>query len=117
MFHGVARANAKDERLFALAEVRDLTAVHDERGRAVSLPELERMLVSVLEAIRGFQARRPLHRRLMWNRVVLHAWPVIELHPDEVRALVERVAPRTAGLGHRAGRDPGTPARGGWDRP
>ncbi len=35
----------------------------------------------------------------MWNRVLLHAWPVIELHPDEVRALIERLAPRTAGLG------------------
>ena len=99
MFRGVARANAKDERLFALAEVRDLTAVHDERGRVVALPELERVLVSVLESIRAFQARRPLHRRLMWNRVVLHAWPVIELHPDEIRALIERLAPRTAGLG------------------
>ena len=99
MFRGVARANAKDERLFALAEVRDLTAVHDEHGRVVALPELERVLVSVLESIRAFQARRPLHRRLMWNRVVLHAWPVIELHPDEIRALIERLAPRTAGLG------------------
>ena len=99
MFHGVARVNAKDERLFALAEVRDLTAVRDERGRVVALPELERVLVSVLEAMRAFQARRPLHRRLMWNRVVLHAWPVIELRPDEIRALVERVAPRTIGLG------------------
>jgi len=99
MFRGVARANAKDERLFALAEVRDLTAVHDERGRVVSLPELERVLVAVLEAIRAFQARRPLHRRLMWNRVLLHAWPVIELSPDEIRALIERLAPRTAGLG------------------
>ena len=99
MFRGVARANAKDERLFALAEVRDLTAVHDDRGHVVALPELERVLVSVLEAIRAFQARRPLHRRLMWNRVVLHAWPVIELHPDEIRALIERLAPGTAGLG------------------
>src|SRR5207253_1589028 len=27
LFHGIARANSKDERLFALAEVRDLTAV------------------------------------------------------------------------------------------
>ncbi len=99
MFRGVARGNAKDERLFALAEVRDLTAVRDERGRVVALPELERVLVSVLEAIRAFQARRPLHRRLMWNRVVLHAWPVIELHPDELRALIERLAPRAAGLG------------------
>ncbi len=99
MFHGVARANAKDERLFALAEVRDLTAIRDSGGRIVGLPELERVLVSVLESIRGFQARRPLHRRLMWNRVVLHAWPVIELAPDEIRALIERVAPRTIGLG------------------
>ncbi|MGZ4182639.1 MAG: carboxyl transferase domain-containing protein [Solirubrobacteraceae bacterium] len=99
LFRGVARANAKDERLFALAEVRDLTAVHDERGRLVSVPELERMLVSVLEAIRVFQARRPLYRRLVWNRVVLHAWPVIELHPDELRALIERLAPRAVGLG------------------
>ena len=99
MFRGVARANPKDERLFALAEVRDLTALRDERGRVIALPELERVLVSVLEAIRAFQARRPLHRRLMWNRVVLLAWPVIELHPDEIRALIERIAPRTARLG------------------
>ena len=35
----------------------------------------------------------------MWNRVVLHAWPVIELRPDEIRALIERLAPRAAGLG------------------
>jgi acetyl-CoA carboxylase carboxyltransferase component len=99
MFRGVARANSEDERLFALAEVRDLTAVYDERGRVLALPELERMLVSVLEAIRGFQARRPLHWRLMWNRVLLHAWPVIELRPDEIRAAVERVASSWAGLG------------------
>ncbi|MBV8221117.1 MAG: hypothetical protein JO325_21850, partial [Solirubrobacterales bacterium] len=99
MFRGVARANTKDERLFALAEVRDLTALRDERGRVVALPELERVLVTVLEAIRAFQAPRPLHRRLMWNRVVLHAWPVIELDPEEIRALIESLAPRTAGLG------------------
>jgi acetyl/propionyl-CoA carboxylase alpha subunit/acetyl-CoA carboxylase carboxyltransferase component len=99
LFHGVARANSRDERLFALAEVRDLTPARDGRGRVVALPELERTLVSVLEAIRGFQARRPLHRRLLWNRVLLHAWPVIELHPDEVRAVVEQVASPTAGLG------------------
>jgi acetyl/propionyl-CoA carboxylase alpha subunit/acetyl-CoA carboxylase carboxyltransferase component len=99
LFHGVARVNAKDERLFALAEVRDLTALYGEGGRVVALPEFERVLVSVLETIRGFQARRPLHRRLMWNRLLLHAWPVIEFRPDEVRTVVERLAPRAAGLG------------------
>ena len=32
LFHGVARDNPKDERLFALAEVRDLTPVRDDAG-------------------------------------------------------------------------------------
>ncbi len=99
LFHGVARSNPSDERLFALAEVRDLTAVRDERGRVVALPELERALVSVLEAIRSFQAPRPLHQRLMWNRILLHAWPVIDLDPGEVRAVLEPMASRAAGLG------------------
>jgi acetyl-CoA carboxylase carboxyltransferase component len=35
----------------------------------------------------------------VWNRVLLHAWPVIELRPEELRALLERLAPRAAGLG------------------
>ena len=96
---GTARANPKDERLFALAEVRDLTPVLDEHGTHVALPELEQVLVEVLETIREFQARRPLHRRLMWNRVMLHVWPVIHLDPDEIRNLVARLTPSTAGLG------------------
>ncbi len=99
LFRGFARTNPNDERLFALAEVRDLTPVHDEAGRIAALPELEQMLVQVLETIRGFQARRPLSRRLMWNRVLLHVWPVMEPDPEEIRTLMTRLAPLTAGLG------------------
>ena len=55
--------------------------------------------MSVLEAIRGVQARRPLPRRLMWNRVLLHAWPEIELDPEEIRTIVARVWSSWAGLG------------------
>ncbi len=99
LFHGVARTNPKDERLFALAEVRDLTAVQDEEGRVVALPELEQILVQVFQTIRGYQARRPLSRRLMWNRVRLHVWPVMEPDPEEVRTLLARLAPLTNGLG------------------
>jgi acetyl/propionyl-CoA carboxylase alpha subunit/acetyl-CoA carboxylase carboxyltransferase component len=99
LFHGVARSNPSDERLFALAEVRDLTAARDEGGRVVALPELERVIVSVLEAIRSFQAPRPLHRRLLWNRILLHAWPVIEVAPEELRAVLAPMAARAAGLG------------------
>jgi acetyl/propionyl-CoA carboxylase alpha subunit/acetyl-CoA carboxylase carboxyltransferase component len=99
LFHGVARSNPKDERLFALAEVRDLTPVRDEAGRVTALPEYELMLVEALEGIRRFQAPRKPSRRLQWNRILLHVWPVIDLSADEIRTLVERLAPQTAGLG------------------
>jgi acetyl/propionyl-CoA carboxylase alpha subunit/acetyl-CoA carboxylase carboxyltransferase component len=99
LFRGFAHTNPNDERLFALAEVRDLTPVHDEDGRVAALPELEQMLVQVLEAMRGFQARRALNRRLVWNRALLHVWPVMEPDPEEIRMLVARLAPLTVGLG------------------
>ncbi len=99
VFRGVAHANAKDERLFALAEVRDLTPVRDQQGRVAALPELERILGEALESIRGFQARRPPSRRLLWNRIQLYVWPVIELSPEEINAVMRRLAPRTLGLG------------------
>ena len=98
-FRGVAHTNPKDERLFALAEVRDLTRIYDDEGHVVALPELEQVVVRVLATLRSFQARRPLSRRLLWNRVLLHVWPVMEPDPDEIHRLVERLAPLTTGLG------------------
>jgi acetyl/propionyl-CoA carboxylase alpha subunit/acetyl-CoA carboxylase carboxyltransferase component len=98
-FRGVAHANAKDERLFALAEVRDLTPVRDDEGRIAALPELERILVEVVETIRGFQARRAPSKRLLWNRVQLYVWPVIELTPEEINSVMRRLAPSVLGLG------------------
>ena len=85
VFHGVARENPKDERLFALAEVRDLTPVRDEDGRLTALPEFERMYVEALEGLRGYQAHRAAGRRLQWNRVLLHVWPQIDLSPEEMK--------------------------------
>jgi acetyl/propionyl-CoA carboxylase alpha subunit/acetyl-CoA carboxylase carboxyltransferase component len=99
LYHGVARANPKDERLLGLAEVRDLTPVRDDSGRVQGLPELERVLVEALEAMRAFQSRREPRRRLLWNRVLLYAWPTIELAIDELRAVIERYARATGGLG------------------
>jgi hypothetical protein len=59
LLHAVARDNPKDERLFACAEVRDVTPVRDEAGRIVQLPHLERMLTEAMAGIRLFQSRRP----------------------------------------------------------
>jgi acetyl/propionyl-CoA carboxylase alpha subunit/acetyl-CoA carboxylase carboxyltransferase component len=99
LLHGTARANPKDERLFAIAEVRDLTPVRDATGRVVALPELERMLGEALAAMRRAQAQRPPRERPLWNRVVLHVWPPIDVETDEVRAAIARHARTTGGLG------------------
>ena len=99
VFHGVAHQNPKDERLFALAEVRDLTPVRDEDGRLTALPEFERMYIEALEGLRGYQGHRATGRRLQWNRVLLHVWPEIDLTPAEMTGLLTRLAPAGDGLG------------------
>jgi acetyl-CoA carboxylase carboxyltransferase component len=99
LFHGRGRSNPKDERLFALAEVRALSVVRDDSGRVVGLPELEHMLGEALESLRRFQARRPPRERLLWNRVRLNVWPEIDLAPEEAGAIIDRYARETEGLG------------------
>jgi acetyl-CoA carboxylase carboxyltransferase component/biotin carboxyl carrier protein len=99
LFRAVALENPKDERLFALAEVRDLTAVRNKAGRIVALPHLERMLTESLAAIRMFQSHRADAERLVWNRVLLQVWPPLTLEPDELFGIVHRLAPLAEGLG------------------
>jgi acetyl/propionyl-CoA carboxylase alpha subunit/acetyl-CoA carboxylase carboxyltransferase component len=99
LFRAEARDNARDERLVALAEVRDLTPVRDERGRITALPELERMVRQAFEAMRSFQSHRPPRKRLHWNRLLLYAWPPMDFAPDEASAVIQRFARMSAGLG------------------
>jgi acetyl/propionyl-CoA carboxylase alpha subunit/acetyl-CoA carboxylase carboxyltransferase component len=99
LFHGVARQSPQDERLFALAEVRDVTPVRDEDGRVVALPQLERMLLEALAGIRTFQSHQPSRRRLHWNRVLLYVWPPLELQADEILGILRRLQPEAEGLG------------------
>jgi acetyl-CoA carboxylase carboxyltransferase component/biotin carboxyl carrier protein len=99
LFHARGRENPKDERLFAIAEIRDFTPVRDASRRVVGLPYLERMLLETLASIRLFQARRAPQDRLQWNRVLLYAWQPLLLSPRELVALVRRLAPATEGLG------------------
>jgi len=99
LLHAVARDNPKDERLFAAAEVRDVTPVRDAAGRIVQLPHLERMLMEALAAIRLWQSRRRPQERLFWNRVFLYVWPPLQLRPNELHDIVSRLAPAAEGLG------------------
>ncbi len=99
LFHGVARENPKDERLFALAEVRDVTAVRDGEGRLVRLPHVERMLMESLAAIRREQLRRGPAARLQWNRVLLYVRPPLEFPAAELEAVARRMGAEAEGLG------------------
>ncbi len=99
LFHAVSRENPKDQRLFAVAEVRDLTPVCDPAGRIVQLPHLERMFSEALAGIRLYQSHRSSHERLYWNRILLNVWPPLRVKPDEFHDIVHRLVPATEGLG------------------
>ncbi|MGH2969123.1 MAG: carboxyl transferase domain-containing protein, partial [Solirubrobacteraceae bacterium] len=99
LFRAVAHSNPRDERLVAVAEVRDLTPVRDEAGRITALPELERMVRQAFEAMRSSQARRPARERLHWNRLLLYAWPPMDFAPAEASEIIRRFTRMSAGLG------------------
>jgi len=99
LLYAVAKDNPKDERLFAVAEVRDLTPVRDQEGRMVQLPHLERMFAEAVAGIRLFQSRRGPNKRLHWNRILLYVWPPLSFRREELEGIVHKLAPSTDGLG------------------
>src|SRR6185295_11541580 len=58
LFHVVANENPSDERLIALAEVRDVTPQLDEAGEMIGVPAIERTLAACLDGIRRVQTQR-----------------------------------------------------------
>ncbi|HVX47300.1 MAG TPA: carboxyl transferase domain-containing protein [Mycobacteriales bacterium] len=99
LFRCVAPKNASDERLVAMAQVRDLIALRDSEERLLALPAVEGALDACLDAIRKVQAQRPVKRRLDTNRIFIYVWPPIELTMEELTAIAGRIAPSTADAG------------------
>ncbi len=104
LFQCVAQANPADERLVAMAQVRDLTPLREADGRLAALPAVEDALATCLDAIRIVQAQRPAHKRFDTNRIVIYVWPpsdltTDELTMDELDLIAQRVLPTTAGAG------------------
>ena len=99
LFHVVAKENPSDERLIALAEVRDATPQLDESGEVVGVPAIERTLAGCLDGIRRAQAERG-KKRLDNNRVALYVWPVLDI-PARSCSLRSgrRIAPLTVNAG------------------
>ncbi|MBQ0923437.1 ATP-binding protein [Saccharopolyspora endophytica] len=100
LFRCVAPQNPADERLVALAQVRDLTPLRESDGRLVALPAAEGVLTACLDAIRKAQATKPkANKRSGTNRIVIYVWPPNELSMDELDVVAQRVLPTTAGAG------------------
>ena len=99
LFLGTARDNPGDVRLFALAEVRDLTAVRDENGRIVSLPHLERMGVQALAAMRRALVGLAPADRPKNNRIVLYVGPAFDVPRGLWRDLARPFAALAVGVG------------------
>jgi hypothetical protein len=99
LFKAVARSNPADERLIVMGQIRDLTPLRETDGRLVSLPSVENAITAGLDAIRTVQMQRPENRRYDTNRIILFVWPTIDLVPEELQALAQRILPTTAGAG------------------
>ena len=99
LLHAVAKDNPQDQRLVALAQVRQLVVVRDESGKVTGLPHVERALANCLEAVRRARASLGGGARLDTNLVWLHIWPPVEADLDQLTALQAKVAPMTAGAG------------------
>ena len=92
LFHAVAKENPSDERLIALAEVRDATPQLDEAGEMIGIPAIERTLAACLDGIRRAQTQRG-KKRLDNNRIALYVWPVLDIPALRAPAIVRRMAP------------------------
>ncbi|HVW41470.1 MAG TPA: carboxyl transferase domain-containing protein [Amycolatopsis sp.] len=99
LFRCAAPKNPADERLVAMAQVRDLTPLRDSEGRLIALPAVEGALAACLDAIRKVRAQRPAKKRLDANRIFIYVWPPSDLSIDELNAVAQRVVPTTAGAG------------------
>jgi acetyl-CoA carboxylase carboxyltransferase component len=99
LFHGVARNNPKDHRLFALAEVRDMTPSPQGRGGAASIPMLERMGLQAIIAMRRAWATFPERGKPQANRITLFVRPPWNIPREHWSDLAELLIPLSGGAG------------------
>ncbi|MGI9589943.1 MAG: biotin carboxylase N-terminal domain-containing protein, partial [Myxococcota bacterium] len=97
-FHGRARDEQADERIFVLADARSRSP-DDGREVALHVPAFEHAFYEATRALRTILRSRDPKRRLQWNRIALFVSPAIFLEPDTATILARRLAPATRNLG------------------
>ncbi|MDO5711866.1 MAG: carboxyl transferase domain-containing protein, partial [Micrococcales bacterium] len=100
IYHGVAKDNAADQRLVAMAQVREVTVVRSDDDRVSLLPQVEAAIADCVEGIRRARAKLGTPKLpLDMNHVWIHIWPIIDADLDQLTALQRGIAPLTAGAG------------------
>jgi acetyl/propionyl-CoA carboxylase alpha subunit/acetyl-CoA carboxylase carboxyltransferase component len=99
LFRMQGRDVPDDQRLIALADVRDLTILRDGDGRILGVPQIERTLDACLDSLRSARSADNALARLEWNRVQLYIWPVVDVPVTDLDPIVGSLAPRTTALG------------------
>ncbi|MGB8379876.1 MAG: carboxyl transferase domain-containing protein [Dermatophilaceae bacterium] len=99
LFVGVAHDNPRDKRLFALAEVRDLLMVRDERTGEATYPRLGRIGLEALAAMRTALAAYPPRERPAANRLVLWVRPTWDIPPSDWPAMAAKYEALARGAG------------------
>ena len=99
LFRIQGREVPDDQRLIALADVRDLTIVRDDAGRVTGLPQIEHLLDTCLDGLRSARSADGDLARLDWNRIQLYVWPVVETPLAELDQVIRSLAARTGALG------------------
>ena len=97
LYHCTAPDNPADQRLVALAQVRQVAVVRDESGAVVALPHAERAVENCLEAIRRARTERPDGAKLDLNQVWVHVWPVVDADVEQLSTLRDKITPLTEG--------------------
>lgn len=98
LFAGIAHDNRRDERMFVVGEVRNLTPLRNDRGEVESIPELELALINCMDLFRQYHSPYPARSRFAWNRAVLYVEPPWNLPLETLKAIAARAAPATRGL-------------------
>ena len=99
LFRIRGRTVPDDERLIALADVRDVTIVRDDSGQISGLPQIERLLDACLDSLRSARSADRELARLDWNRVQLYVWPAVDAPLAELDQVIRSLAARTGALG------------------
>ena len=99
LFRIQGRENRDDQRLVALADVRDVTIVRDDAGQITGLPQLERILDACLDSLRAARSADRDLARLDWNRVKLYVWPAVDAPLADLGPVIRSLAARTGALG------------------